>query len=165
MSFSRHLSTLIVSALNAFFGSHLPATFSDFDNQASSTVAMAVQCNVSHKRMLKPSGRQFLTPFQVPILATDRMMKAYGYIDDDRVTIVRPQAIREVEALRILRSEISKSLVPPGSFPVAFLQDLESMERKGWRRSQRGFDHFKRELWESNREAMWRILNDLPGEI
>ena len=40
---------------------------------------------------------------KVPILASHRMRERYGYIDDDRVTVTRPQALREVNALGALR--------------------------------------------------------------
>ncbi|EJC97990.1 uncharacterized protein FOMMEDRAFT_162331 [Fomitiporia mediterranea MF3/22] len=123
-----------------------------YDYQASSTVAMAVQCNV-------------------PILASRRMRNAYGYIDDDRVTIVRPQALREVHALGALRGvkwKLSQSNAVVSTQTDGYKKyedDVQEMIEGGWRRSSSGFERFKEELWEKNREAVWRVLNDLPGEI
>lgn len=102
---------------------------------------------------------------QVPILATHRMRQAYGYIDDDRVTITRPQAISEIQALNILRSGSTGHSYSRAPVPDTFLRELEVMIRNGWRRSEAGFKQFKRELWDANREAIWRILNDRPGVI
>lgn len=93
------------------------------------------------------------------------MRHSYGYIDDDRVTVTRPQAIREVHAIEILRAGGGSPYTAVTTGPPAFLEDLQAMIRKGWRRSNAEYGRFKNELWESNRQAVWRILNDLPGEI
>ncbi|KAL5482626.1 hypothetical protein ACEPAI_9220 [Sanghuangporus weigelae] len=122
-----------------------------YDFQASSTVAMAVQCDV-------------------PILASMRMRTAYGYIDDDRVTIVRPQANREIPAIGALRGAVwsltaSNVSALEGFGIEKYERDVREMLDNGWRRPMSGFSQFKSELWERNREAIWRVLDDLPGEI
>ena len=57
----------------------------DFDAQASSTIALAAELSV-------------------PLLATARIRRTYGYIDDPRATVTRPAAMSEVQALRALRT-------------------------------------------------------------
>ncbi|KIO27252.1 hypothetical protein M407DRAFT_243382 [Tulasnella calospora MUT 4182] len=49
---------------------------------------MAIQCNV-------------------PLLVTRRFRSSYVYAADDRVTLVRPQALREIHAIQILRAGTS----------------------------------------------------------
>ena len=102
------------------------------------------------------------------------MRAAYSYIDDDRVTITRPQALREIRAIGVLRGaavQKSNSNSTGTSLPIdgpgldRYEDDVLGMQESGWRRPTRGFEQFKRELWEKNREAVWRILDDLPGEV
>lgn len=103
------------------------------------------------------------------------MREAYGYIDDDRVVITRPQALREIPAIGVLRTG---RYTPPGQkdsdtvlftntsiFKERFLKDVDEMIHSGWRRSLDGYREFKRELWAKNRAAVRRILADRPGEI
>ncbi|KAJ7859134.1 hypothetical protein B0H14DRAFT_3630747 [Mycena olivaceomarginata] len=64
----------------------LPAFRGDneyYEEQASSTFAMAVECNV-------------------PILVPERIKNLYTYVDDDRAVVTRPAAMREIEAVRTL---------------------------------------------------------------
>lgn len=98
------------------------------------------------------------------------MRTAYGYIDDDRVTIVRPQALREIPAIGAFRGAgwslaQSNVSVVEGFGIEKYERDVRGMIDDGWRRPTSGFSDLKRELWERNREAVWRVLNDLPGEI
>ena len=108
------------------------------------------------------------------------MRKAYGYIDDDRVTITRPQALREISALGVLRQAASRSgftngtKIRSGNYSSSeglmfqsdkFERGVDEMIHQGWHRDTEGFEIFKLNLWEKNGEAIRRILNDLPGEI
>ena len=93
------------------------------------------------------------------------MRQAYGYIDDDRVTITRPQALREIFAIGILRDAYPPRLdlhsVSSGRLAV----DVAEMLDAGWRRSQKDFARFKSKLWEQNRDAVERILTLKEGII
>ncbi|KAJ3558614.1 hypothetical protein NM688_g815 [Phlebia brevispora] len=128
--------------------------FADFasyyEDQASSTVALATQLNV-------------------PILVTERMRRAYGYIDDDRVVVTRPAAMREVHALKTLRTGDMSSFLqsdPTSSgYSMAKVRGAEegvrAMFSKGWLREYDEVNRFKRELWHRNEEVVERMLRDL----
>lgn len=102
------------------------------------------------------------------------MRDLYGYIDDDRVTITRPQALREIfaiEALRIghftprIESGDSDFYINARVYIDEFQRDVSAMLQRGWRRSREQFKIFKQELWVANRAAVQRILEDRLGEI
>lgn len=98
------------------------------------------------------------------------MRNSYGYIDDDRVTIVRPQALREIHAIGALRdaarSRSSTGIKAMNAYELGqYKSDVQEMLQGGWHRSARGFTQFKKELWAKNRAAVSRVLADLPGEI
>ncbi|KAG6902845.1 hypothetical protein C0995_010730 [Termitomyces sp. Mi166 len=112
-------------------------------DQASSTFAMALQCN--------------------------RTRHAYAYADDDRVTVNRPAAMREVAALKALRmGDTSLFLNTPmplmsttmGSNPQ-LKNAVESMLRRGWRRTKKEFDDFKIGIWKRNEDLAYRLIHDL----
>lgn len=120
-----------------------------YENQASSTVALAVELNV-------------------PILATRRMRKAYKYIDDDRTVVTRPSAMREVQALKLLRSGNSSqflereqashgiSLLPINELVVA----THAMVDRGWTRSAADVKEYKAALWRHNELVVQQLLRD-----
>lgn len=93
------------------------------------------------------------------------MRKAYGYIDEDRVTITRPQALREIPAIGALRGVYPPSLdlTSWGSEKLSY--DVDAMISAGWQRPEEGFKQFKKELWEQNRLAVTRILEDAKGIV
>jgi hypothetical protein len=75
-----------------------------YESCASSTFALAVECNV---RYFLLHDIILFAPeccLQVPILVTKHMRASYTYVDDDRAVVTRPAAMREVEVLRALRS-------------------------------------------------------------
>lgn len=121
-----------------------------YENQASSTVAMAVELDV-------------------PILATRRMRKAYGYIDDDRAVVTRPAAMSEVQALLGLRTgslsyflEQDPDGVMGPSQPVrALVNDIQGMLEKGWIRDPSDLQRYKERLWRNNEEVVGRLLGDM----
>jgi hypothetical protein len=97
------------------------------------------------------------------------MRKAYTYIDDDRVTITRPAAMREMDAILALRtgsaagflaSDPSRTGFSMGSNPLIH-EAVEKMMSKGWVRSKAQFDDFKKDVWSYNNEVVMRILRDL----
>ncbi|KAJ7678990.1 hypothetical protein DFH06DRAFT_975066 [Mycena polygramma] len=115
-----------------------------YDFQASSTFAMAVECNV-------------------PILVTERIKNSYSYANDERAAVTRPSAMREVEALRALRSGdasyfLNRTGIASGS-PTA--QVAEAMLRVGWVRSEEDSRAFKQEIWAANDRVVERLLRDL----
>lgn len=61
----------------------------DFTSQGSSAVHSFIQGNV-------------------PMLATRRITDAYKYIDHDEIVIRRPQGVREMDAVRALRTGASR---------------------------------------------------------
>jgi hypothetical protein len=108
--------------------------------------------------------------FQAPILATTRIRHAYGYIDDDRVTITRPQALREMEAIYALRKQsfhftefASRHNITHGAEVPELKAAVDAMLTQGWRRTPEGWDAFKKELWRRNREAARRVIEGRRG--
>ncbi|KAJ6507960.1 hypothetical protein C8R47DRAFT_1236962 [Mycena vitilis] len=112
--------------------------------QASSTSAMAAECNV-------------------PILVTERMKNSYTYVDDDRAVVTRPSAMREVEALRALRSgDASYFLNRSGiSTDSRTARAAEDMLRLGWTKSEEESRAFKEGIWRANDRVVERLLRDL----
>ncbi|RPD62106.1 hypothetical protein L226DRAFT_463709 [Lentinus tigrinus ALCF2SS1-7] len=120
-----------------------------FDNQASSTVALATELNI-------------------PLLVTDRHRQKYGYIDDVRAVITRPAAMPEVEALKALRTgdpaaflasdpaDIGKTM---GEMP-AVREAVERMIQEGWVRGRREWMEWREGVWEMNRGVARKILTD-----
>lgn len=117
-----------------------------FDVQASSTVVMAVECNV-------------------PLLATTRMRQAYGYIDDERITITRPQALRDIPAIAAFRAGRYSPVNATSMHVEEFIFDVDDMLRRGWRKTRDEIRTFKEQLWKQNWKAVSRILNDRPGAL
>ncbi|KAJ7650072.1 hypothetical protein FB45DRAFT_731699 [Roridomyces roridus] len=119
-------------------------TNSYYDNQASSTFAMAVECDV-------------------PILVTERIKKAYAYVNDDRAVVTRPAAMREIEALRALRTgDVNYFLHRTGTpFDSQTARAAQAMMRKGWVRSGAESRSFKEDAWRANERVVERILRDL----
>ncbi|KAF9533596.1 hypothetical protein CPB83DRAFT_845535 [Crepidotus variabilis] len=134
----------------------LPAfsTHHYYDEKASSTVVMSIQCNV-------------------PILVSRRFRGAYNFADDDRILITRPEVMSDVAALRALRSGISP-LAVHSTFGVdrstkiglhgpsrdEYRMDIQRMMRQGWERSDEEFDAYKTELQHKNEDVVRKILND-----
>ncbi|KAG6857415.1 hypothetical protein H0H87_004777 [Tephrocybe sp. NHM501043] len=121
-----------------------------FQDQASSTFAMAVQCNV-------------------PILVTQRTRNSYAYANDDRAVVTRPSAMREVAALKALRtgdaSSFLNSPMPHMSTTIGSSQVLQdavaSMLRRGWTRTATELEEFKVGIWKRNDNLAHRLLNDI----
>lgn len=86
------------------------------------------------------------------------MMESYQFLDDF-ITVLRPQAISDVEAIKILRAEVR----PTNNLSdnPAFKEALESMMVRGWRRSGDEVARYQRQLWERNEESLMRIVNGI----
>lgn len=124
------------------------ADFGYFEDQASSTVALAVELDI-------------------PILATRRMRKAYQYIDDDRVVVTRPSAMREVQALKALRTGSASFFLENDDSTggsVAQLKGLvdgvHEMLRMGWVRDRASVREYKEGVWRHNEGVVKRLLRD-----
>lgn len=106
----------------------------------------------------------------VPILATERMRKAYGYIDDDIAVITRPAAMTEMQALKALRTGSADFFYDAvakytGSAEVSRMQALHAavdrMLQTPWTRDVMDFARYKATLWSKNRAVVERMLRDL----
>ncbi|KAJ7261791.1 hypothetical protein B0H12DRAFT_1013318 [Mycena haematopus] len=115
-----------------------------YEDQASSTIAMAVECNV-------------------PILATERLRNTYTYVDDDRAVVTRPAAMREIEALRALRSGDASYFLHRTGIPMGSLtaHAASTMLQLGWVRSEDESRAVKQKIWRQNDRVVERILRDL----
>ena len=97
------------------------------------------------------------------------MRRAYGYIDDDRVVVTRPAAMREVHALRALRTGNAASFLesdPTGTgHKMAEIRGLETAVQellsKGWIREKTATRQFKQELWDKNERVIGKLLRTL----
>ncbi|KAL0955052.1 hypothetical protein HGRIS_003970 [Hohenbuehelia grisea] len=121
-----------------------------FQHKASSTFAMALECDV-------------------PILVNRRTRATYTYSDDDRAVVTRPAVMREIAAIRALRTNNASDFlegdptgtgVPMSANPLmrAAVQDMLA---RGWQRSKAEFRQFKEDVWRANEEVMAQILRDL----
>ena len=123
----------------------------DFEDQASSTVALATELNI-------------------PMLVTNRTRQTYGFIDDERIVVTRPAAMSEVQALKALRTGDARSFlasdpagngITMGDMP-AVREAVERMMSKGWEKSKREWEQWREGLWRRNRGVAKRILQDIP---
>ncbi|OBZ71969.1 hypothetical protein A0H81_08138 [Grifola frondosa] len=126
------------------------ADFGYFEDQASSTVHLAMELDM-------------------PLLVTQRTREAYGYIDDDRAVITRPAAMHEVHALRALRTGNASAFLNsdptgtghPMSTSPLLAEAVRSMIEEGWYATKKSFYAFKKDVWQSNRDVVERLLRDL----
>jgi len=97
------------------------------------------------------------------------MQDAYTYLDDDRVVITRPAVIREIDAIKALRSDNASSLLagdpaksgkPLGSHPYVS-EAVEKMMQEGWVRPTEGFMAVKKRIWDENERVVSSLLRDL----
>ncbi|KAF4571606.1 hypothetical protein EYR36_008948 [Pleurotus pulmonarius] len=106
-----------------------------YEHQASSTFTMALECDV-------------------PILVTRRMRASYTYADDDRVVVTRPAAMREIAAIKALRTR--HAVDEPANFQTKHA--IQEMMDGGWTRSKREMQLFKEEIWMQNEKVVQKIL-------
>lgn len=106
-----------------------------YEHQASSTFAMSLECDV-------------------PILVTHRMRASYTYADDDRVVVTRPAAMREIAAIKALRTRRVEDESPN----LQTKEAIQEMMNRGWTRSKREMQLFKEEIWMQNENVVQRIL-------
>ncbi len=117
----------------------LPA-FSDdayYEQQASSTFAMALECDV-------------------PILGTRRLRQSYTYADDDRAIVTRPAGLRDIAALRVLRTGMPA--VESGA-NLKLLEAERGMINSAWQRKDVDtWMMFKEKVWMQNGRVAEKLL-------
>jgi hypothetical protein len=84
------------------------------------------------------------------------MRQSYSYLDD-RVTVTRPHALREILAVKALRTGRWPLPHPPN---LDVMKDVEKMIEGGWKRSEKQFQSFKDDIRIRNEATVRRILND-----
>lgn len=105
---------------------------------------------------------------QVPILATRHFRKSYSYADDDATVITRPASMREVHALKALRTGDATSFLrsdPAGQGqPIgdikAVREAVEHMLQGGFTRRKEDVRACKESVWKKNLEVAGRLLTD-----
>lgn len=93
------------------------------------------------------------------------MREAYGYINDERISITRPQALREIPAIAAFRAGTYSPPNATAPHVQELVDDVNDMLRRGWRKTYNEVRAFKEQLWAENRKAAMHILNDLPGSL
>jgi len=85
----------------------------------------------------------------------------YSFLDD-RVTVTRPQAVREIFAVKALRTgQWSPRPAVNHRRVKEVAMDVNKMVENGWVRSADQFTIFKDGIWARNTEVVRRILNDV----
>ena len=94
------------------------------------------------------------------MLVNEWIREAYAFLDDD-VTVTRPHAVREIFAVKALRTG-QWSPRPGITNQVADVKTaVDEMIKKGWMRSAEQFSRFKNGSWAKNTNVVRRILNDI----
>ena len=97
------------------------------------------------------------------------MRKAYGYIDDDRAVVTRPAALREVEALKVLRTGNATSFLDSVSASTGRqMRDIRGLDKAiqrmldvSWIRTHEELVQYKREIWHRNENLIERLIRGL----
>ena len=97
------------------------------------------------------------------------LRELYPDITDDKVMIMHPAAMSEVQAIRALHSGDASTFLAsdPANSGIrlgnhrGIREGVEEMMTKGWIRTKEGFEYCKRKTWERNEIVMMRILRDL----
>jgi hypothetical protein len=102
-------------------------------------------------------------------MLTQRMRDTYTFLDNPRISITRPSALREIHALhalrtrdvsRLLASDPAHSGIALGAHP-RIRRGIEEMMRHGWVRPKAGFDAAKHRVWRENDVVGLRLLRDM----
>ena len=97
------------------------------------------------------------------------LRESYTHIDDDSITITRPAAMSEMQAIKALRTGDASTFLDHDPTNSGFrLGDhpgirkaVEDMMKRGWVKTIDGFEERKRKTWEKNDVVMMRILRDM----
>ncbi len=115
------------------------------------------------------------------MLVERRFYDGYLHAADDRVTVMRPQAISDIHAIQVLRAGSWPPPPPPavpqtevatlselwshfggrvqGHAREEFERDVKRMLERGWWRSNEEFAAVKGRVWKENEDMAWRLLN------
>lgn len=88
------------------------------------------------------------------------MREAYSFLDD-RVTVTRPHAVREIFAVKALRTGKWSPRPDVKNQVEEVKMDVDKMIKKGWTRSADEFAEFREGVWAQNTEVVRRILRYL----
>jgi hypothetical protein len=102
----------------------------------------------------------FVLPIQVPVLVNGWMRESYSFLDDERVVVTRPQALREIFAVKALRTGQWSPQPALSHISKEVTIDVNKMIEKGWMRSEAQFTSFKNNIWANNSQVMRQILDD-----
>ncbi|KAJ7210240.1 hypothetical protein C8J57DRAFT_1098272 [Mycena rebaudengoi] len=107
----------------------------------------------------------FTMALELPILLTARIGMSYKHVNDDRAVVTRPAAMREVDAVRALRTSdeshfLQRTGTPRGS-PTG--RAVQEMVRLGWVRSAEDFRGVKEDVRRKNERVVERLLGDMEG--
>lgn len=97
------------------------------------------------------------------------MRKAYGYIDDDRVVVTRPAAMREVQALKALRTGNASFFLDSDPIGIGrtmgeirgLNEAVQDMLDQGWFRDRAHTRAYKEQLWRKNEVLAERLIRDM----
>ena len=93
------------------------------------------------------------------------MKRSYTYANNEAVIITRPAAVREVAALRALRSNDSQHFTDISHEGMQMnphiSATMDKMLQRGWKRDKSGFKVFKQNIWTENERVMERIIRDV----
>jgi hypothetical protein len=90
---------------------------------------------------------------------------SYKHVNDDRAVVIRPAAMREVDAVRALRTSDESHFLQrtgtPRDSPTG--RAVQEMVRLGWVRSAEDFRGVKEDVWRKNERVVERLLGDMEG--
>jgi hypothetical protein len=93
----------------------------------------------------------------VPVLVNEWILESYSFLDE-RVVVARPHALREIFAVKALRTG-QWSPPPAAKNQVKEVKvAVEKMIKNGWKRSADQFAEFKNDIWANNTDVVRRIL-------
>jgi hypothetical protein len=104
------------------------------------------------------SAKRLIIYLQIPFLVTSRILSTYTFFPREsalRVTVTRPQAVREIEALKALRTGLWANKLNTTADTVS---DMNRMLTEGWKILPQNFSKLKKIIWGRNKGVIQRIL-------
>lgn len=92
---------------------------------------------------------------ELPLLTTHHIRKVYTYTASPLVSLLRPTYLREIAAIKVLRSG---TFSPEGKVPPGVEGEAEEMVRKGWKRGEKGWREYQEGLRRRNADVGRRLL-------
>jgi hypothetical protein len=94
------------------------------------------------------------------------MREAYSFLGDSCVTAMRPQAVREIHAVKALRT--GEWSPRPGAMQPQvgrIRRDVDEMLRRGWKCPPEAYMGYKEQLWKQNREMLRKVLAEFEADM